>query len=77
VVTKDVPDFALVVGNPGKVIRYRFSEETIRKLKEERWWDKEINELRGNVADFTRWMEEPHETEESKGIVTRAEAPRA
>lgn len=34
VVTKDVPPYAIVVGNPAKVIKYRFSEEEINKLKE-------------------------------------------
>lgn len=28
IVTKDIPDFAIVVGNPGKIIKYRFSKET-------------------------------------------------
>lgn len=32
VVTKDVPPYAIVVGNPAKVIKYRFSEEIISKL---------------------------------------------
>ena len=32
VVTKDVPPYAIVGGNPAKVIRYRFDEETIAAL---------------------------------------------
>lgn len=39
VVTKDVPPYAIVAGNPAKIIRYRFDEETIRKLLEISWWD--------------------------------------
>lgn len=39
VVTKDVPAFAIVAGNPARVLRYRFNEETIRGLEETRWWD--------------------------------------
>jgi virginiamycin A acetyltransferase len=54
VVTKDVPDFAVVVGNPGKVIKYRFSEQTIQKLKKERWWDKDIDELKAKLDSFTQ-----------------------
>jgi acetyltransferase-like isoleucine patch superfamily enzyme len=39
VVTKDVPPYAIVGGNPAKVIRYRFSEEHIEELLQIRWWD--------------------------------------
>ena len=38
VVTKDVPPYAIVGGNPAKVIKYRFDEETIGKLQEVKWW---------------------------------------
>jgi len=62
VVTKDVPDFAVVVGNPGKVIKYRFSEQTIRKLKQERWWDKDIEDLQAKLEDFVKPFEESEDT---------------
>lgn len=41
IVTKDIPDYAIYVWNPWKVIKYRFDEKTIEKLlKSERWeWD--------------------------------------
>jgi hypothetical protein len=39
VVINDVPPFAIVGGNPAKVIRYRFSPEQIEALLEIRWWD--------------------------------------
>lgn len=32
VVTKDVPPYAIVVGSPARLIRYRFSEEIIEQL---------------------------------------------
>lgn len=59
VVFKDVPPYAIVVGNPGRVVRYRFSPETIAKLLDERWWDKDIEELAPEISLFDR----PHETE--------------
>ena len=62
VVTKNVPDFAVVVGNPGKVIKYRFTEETIRKLKQERWWDKDIEDLQAKLEDFVKPFEESEDT---------------
>jgi virginiamycin A acetyltransferase len=41
IVTKDVPPYAIVGGNPAKIIRYRFSSEQIEALKQIRWWDRE------------------------------------
>lgn len=39
VVNQDVPDFAIVEGNPAGVTGYRYSEEVIEKLLALRWWD--------------------------------------
>jgi acetyltransferase-like isoleucine patch superfamily enzyme len=39
VVARDIPSYAVVVGNPASVYRYRFCESTIRMLKEIRWWN--------------------------------------
>ena len=38
-VTKDIPPYAIVVGCPIKIIKYRFDEETIEKLLKIKWWD--------------------------------------
>jgi acetyltransferase-like isoleucine patch superfamily enzyme len=48
IVTKDVPPYTIVAGNPAKQIRKRFSDDVINKLLELKWWDKpesEINEI--------------------------------
>lgn len=45
IVTKNVADFAIVAGNPAKLIRYRFTPEQIEKLKLLKWWDMDIKEL--------------------------------
>ena len=39
VVTKDVPNYAIVGGVPADKIKYRFSEEIISKLEDLKWWD--------------------------------------
>lgn len=46
VVTKDVPDFAIVAGNPARILRYRFDEDTRRAVLDSRWWELSIDELR-------------------------------
>lgn len=38
VVTKDVPPYAVVGGNPAKIIKMRFKTEIIEKLMEIKWW---------------------------------------
>ena len=40
VVTKDVPPYAIVVGIPGRVLRYRFDDNTIARLQKTRWFDR-------------------------------------
>ena len=43
VVTKDVPAYSMVGGNPAKVIRKRFSEEDIKQLLKLTWWNWDIH----------------------------------
>lgn len=45
VVTKDVPPFAVVGGVPAKIIKYRFSEEMIKRLLEIQWWNLPDDEI--------------------------------
>ena len=52
VVTKDVPPYAIVGGVPAKVIRYRFTEEQIKKLLKIRWWDKDEDWIRSHAEDM-------------------------
>ena len=48
VVTRDVPDFAVVAGVPARIIRFRFDEKTRDMLLRSRWW-------RLRVDDVMRW----------------------
>ncbi len=52
VVTKDVPPYAIVAGNPAIVIGYRFSEEQIKALNEIRWWNWDEAKVRSNAEDL-------------------------
>jgi virginiamycin A acetyltransferase len=52
VVNKDVPDYGVVLGNPARLVKYRFSEATIAALLEEKWWDRDLDDLEKNIGDF-------------------------
>lgn len=62
VVFKDVPPYAVVVGNPGRVVRYRFSPEAIAQLLEEKWWEKDIEDLAPGISAFDRPFDEGERT---------------
>ncbi|QLK63496.1 Vat family streptogramin A O-acetyltransferase (plasmid) [Enterobacteriaceae bacterium Kacie_13] len=49
VVTGDVPAYAVVGGNPAKVIRYRFDAETIAKLEDIAWWNWPVEKISRNL----------------------------
>jgi phosphonate metabolism protein (transferase hexapeptide repeat family) len=52
VVSKDVPDFAIVVGVPGRVLRYRFTPEIIAALHRIAWWSWPHERLGEALRDF-------------------------
>ncbi len=39
VVAKDIPAYSIAVGNPSRVVKKRFDEETITFLCQLKWWD--------------------------------------
>ncbi len=49
VVTKDVPPYSIVAGNPAKIIRQRFDEQTISHLLEIQWWNWPIEKINQNI----------------------------
>jgi phosphonate metabolism protein (transferase hexapeptide repeat family) len=54
VVTKDVAPYAIVAGNPARVIRQRFSDPIAERLQRLRWWDWPHERLRNALPDFRR-----------------------
>ena len=60
VVTRDVPDYAIVGGNPATLIKRRYSADDVRALIELAWWDWPIDVITthlrtiadGSVADL-------------------------
>lgn len=47
VVTKDVPPFAIVVGAPASVKKFRFPDAIIERFLRTKWWDLELEDLSG------------------------------
>ncbi|MBY5944717.1 CatB-related O-acetyltransferase [Photobacterium rosenbergii] len=66
VVTKDVPAYAIVGGNPAKVIRLRYSADEVAKLEQLAWWDWPIEHIeqaipllvKGGVAELSDYAEQ-------------------
>jgi virginiamycin A acetyltransferase len=52
VVTKDVPDFAVVVGVPAKIVKFRFDEQMQTQIIESKWWEKSKQEC----VEQMEWM---------------------
>lgn len=46
VVSKDIPPYAIAVGCPIKIIKYRFSEKQIEALLRIKWWDFDDEKLK-------------------------------
>lgn len=73
VVTKNVPPYAIVGGVPAKILKYRFSNEQIRKLLKIAWWNwdiekilKNIHHFYGDVDEFIRKFSNEHGTHENE-----------
>ena len=54
VVTKNVPDFAIVGGNPARIIRYRFSEHVHEIILASRWWELSVKDCVKVMPDMVR-----------------------
>jgi acetyltransferase-like isoleucine patch superfamily enzyme len=52
VVVKDVPPYAIVGGNPAKIIKYRFEPHIIKALLRIKWWDWSLDKIHDNFKYF-------------------------
>lgn len=52
VVTKDVPDYAVVVGNPSRILKYRFEDKVIECLNYIKWWNWPEKIIKENISLF-------------------------
>lgn len=72
IVAKNVPPYAVAVGNPARVIKYRFPQEIIDKLQKIKWWnwpDEKILSLLSELKDVRRFVDKFTEgvQEETRG----------
>ena len=58
VVASDVPPYAIVVGHPARIVRYRFSPEQIQGLQKIAWWNWSEQKIRECESDFYGDIEE-------------------
>ncbi|HEV3269430.1 MAG TPA: hypothetical protein VGZ69_02135 [Candidatus Rhabdochlamydia sp.] len=49
VVVKDVPAYSIVAGNPAKVVKMRFDDQTIDRLLKIAWWNWNIEKINQNL----------------------------
>ena len=65
IVTKNVPDYAIVAGNPAQIKKFRFKDETINKLKKSKWWDIPhdylISKIVPHIEDIDSFLEKVNE----------------
>jgi len=54
IVTREVPAYTIVAGNPARVIKRRFSEEVAARLVNLAWWDWDHETLRRALPDFRK-----------------------
>lgn len=65
VVTKDIGDYEIWAGNPAKLIRHRFDEETKERLLASRWWElpeTELKEESNSFNNITAFLSKGHST---------------
>ncbi|TRW95091.1 CatB-related O-acetyltransferase [Paracoccus sp. M683] len=54
VISKDVPDYAIVAGNPARIIRFRFAPEQIAALLALGWWNWPVEVISRATAALAR-----------------------
>jgi virginiamycin A acetyltransferase len=53
-VTKDVPPYCIVAGNPAVIIKQRFEQATIDRLLQLSWWDWPLGKITAALTAITR-----------------------
>ena len=64
IVGKDIPDYAIAIGNPIQIIKKRFDEETISLLLKYEWWNQSVEQINDDInmltcnnhEQFKKWL---------------------
>jgi len=59
IVTRDVAPYAVVAGNPARLVRYRFEPDRIAQLMALQWWDWSEDKLRSEAAFLAEIQDRP------------------
>lgn len=54
-VNNDIPDFAVAVGCPAKIIKYRFSNKIQEEIKESQWWNENVEEAKKAINSINAY----------------------
>ena len=60
IVTRDVPDYAVVAGNPARLLRHRFDKKTVQRLLDSAWWqlpDADLIAMGDKVVDVAAFLD--------------------
>lgn len=60
VVAKDIPPYAIAVGNPARVVKYRFDADTVKKMLAVKWWNWSLQKIADNlqlITDVEKFLE--------------------
>ncbi|WP_426239918.1 CatB-related O-acetyltransferase [Pararhizobium sp. DWP1-1-3] len=53
VVAKDVPPYSVVAGNPGRVVKLRFSDDIVERLQAIAWWNWPVDKVSRHISAIT------------------------
>lgn len=53
-VNSDIPEYSIAVGNPAKVVKYRFSKEKIEMIRSSQWWNLDLKEAKKIIQQLEK-----------------------
>ncbi|MBS4218992.1 CatB-related O-acetyltransferase [Bacillus sp. FJAT-49711] len=71
IVTKDIPRYSIVAGNPARVLKKRFEDHIIDALEECKWWELEPSEMEKIEAFFNANLHEIKSKEDVLSLLNK------